>query len=475
MMQEELKKLVNESMFQLLLEVDVEDISQEEIVVGDNGFNYLKQKVEELNKRALRWKIPPMELKTVKEELVKKTIYRTLSGKVVSNPSAYPDAEAVEVNQKQYTVKIEGKPPRVEGYEFLAKIEHTDGGNIINVAPHASLKNLPPEFKSANSECDVCHTKRERFNTFILKKEVDGTFVKAGSTCLKRFLPAISVNALINYAAMLEEMREGLASGGFDNDDDAFDVNGMPNKYRNYMEMDRIMGAIASAYLMKRKYISKTKAVELNTESTVDMATSILFPPRTEDERGKEFYQKAREKMSGEGKVLGDKVIDWAKTYDFTADAEAKPQYENLFNNMQVLAHASSANLKNMSYIGAIFGKYLHTMNMTQKKADDANKKPSEYIGTIGAKVADLHVKLLKLKEYENQFTGGMSAMYSFEDKEGNRIMWFSSRPIEGMVEGTEYIIKGTIKNQAISKYGGHKETTMRNVKVASLDGNKLN
>ncbi len=114
-------------------------------------------------------------------------------------------------------------------------------------------------------------------------------------------------------------------------------------------------------------------------------------------------------------------------------------------------------------------------MNMTQKRADDANKKPSEYVGTIGAKLPDFPVKLLKMKEYENTFTGGMSAMYSFEDKEGNRIMWFSSRPIEGMVEGSEYLIKGTVKNQEISKYGGHKQTTMRNVKVTTLDGNKLN
>jgi hypothetical protein len=443
-------------------------------VVGDKGFDYLTAKLAELNKKAKRWGVPPLELKKLKEELVKKKVWRTLDGSIVTNPAGYPDAEEVEIQQKQYTLKIEGKPPVVEGYEFIAKIEHTDNGNIINIAPNASIKALPSEFKQADAECDICHTKRERFNTFVLKNEKDSSLIKAGSACLKRFLPSISVNALINYAHMLEEIREGLAGGAFGDGDD-FDERGMPNKYRNYFPVGYMMNALCAAYLIKGKYISKSKAQEFNTESTLDMAQTIMFPPKLKDRYGKfqEFLDQAKGLMDGEAKELSTKIIDWAKNQDFTAEAEARPEYANLYNNMQVLAHSDSANLKNMGYVGAMIPQYMRAMGVIAKQQADANKKPSDYVGTVGSKINNIDVTLLFQRSFDGAY--GTTILYSFEDTTGNRFAWFSSNDL-GLVDKQKYkIAVGTVKKQEVSKYGGHKENYLTRVKLLDTEGNKIN
>jgi hypothetical protein len=71
--------------------------------------------------------------------------------------------------QKFYDVKIEGDVPELHDYEFIAKVEHTEEGNIINMNPRISPESLPAEFRSFDQKCDICKSNRERLNTFILK------------------------------------------------------------------------------------------------------------------------------------------------------------------------------------------------------------------------------------------------------------------------------------------------------------------
>ena len=132
----------------------VEDISRDNIIVGVSGFDTLKSKLVEINKNAAKWGLPAVTMEIIKEEDIK-----------------IAKGGGLDAYKKRYTVKIDGKSPRIEGYEFIAKIEHTDGGNLINISPNSSIKNLPTEYRDADAKCDVCNSKRERLNTFIIKDE----------------------------------------------------------------------------------------------------------------------------------------------------------------------------------------------------------------------------------------------------------------------------------------------------------------
>jgi hypothetical protein len=161
------------------------------------------------------------------------------------------------------------------------------------------------------------------------------------------------------------------------------------------------------------------------------------------------------------------------KAHDFKADAVAKPEMANYFNNLDVLSKASTANLKNFSYLSGILASYLIEQNMIKKKQQDAAKKPSEYVGQVGDKITNLPVTVVFIRGFESSY--GFVTLYSFEDDNGNRLTWFSSSEI-GLEEKKKYRIeKATVKAHQVSKYGGHKETILLRVKMTDLEGNKIN
>ena len=157
-----LKNLIRESTINR-----VEDISRDEIIVGVHGLERIKSKLAQINKNAVKWGLPEVKIEIIKEEDIK-----------ITNKGG-----GLDQYKKRYTVKIDGKSPRIEGYEFIAKIEHTDAGNLINISPDSSIKNLPAEYRDADAKCDVCNSKRDRLNTFIIKDEANNKLKMVGSGC----------------------------------------------------------------------------------------------------------------------------------------------------------------------------------------------------------------------------------------------------------------------------------------------------
>ena len=65
------------------------------------------------------------------------------------------------------------KAPKVEGWEFVAALTHVEGvGTVLRVCPGAQVSEGElARFRTASSEnCDHCHAKRRRTDTFIVRK-----------------------------------------------------------------------------------------------------------------------------------------------------------------------------------------------------------------------------------------------------------------------------------------------------------------
>jgi len=435
----------------------VEDISRDDIKVGEGGLNILKSKIEEINKKAKKWGLEPVILDVINEETVK-----------ISAPSGI----GFDTFKKQYTCRIIGKSPQISGFEFVAKIEHTEGGNLINIAPNSSIKELPAQYRDANAECDICKSRRERFNTFILKDEVANKLIMVGSTCLKRFLPIDDVSKIIDYAEMLEYLR----SLSQEELDDADRDYGGTNPHRSHYEISTLIYYLALAYLVDGKYVSKKKSKEIAdttgdyVESTSGMAANIMFYKSSQDEEPN-YITRSKEKVD-EAKDLSAKILEFFKTHDFKADAVAKPDMANYFNNLAVLQNSTVTNIKYIGYLGGVLASYLINQNMIKKAAEKAAEKPSEFVGQVGQKIS-FEATLLFKREFSSQY--GVTTLYSLKDTNGNRLAWFSSNDI-GMIEGKQYNFKvATVKAQQVSKYGGHKETIITRCKVLDMDGQKLN
>jgi hypothetical protein len=67
------------------------------------------------------------------------------------------------------------KAPKVDGWEFVAALTHVEGvGSVLRVCPGAEVaEGELARFRNATSEnCDHCHAKRRRTDTFIVRKVV---------------------------------------------------------------------------------------------------------------------------------------------------------------------------------------------------------------------------------------------------------------------------------------------------------------
>lgn len=65
------------------------------------------------------------------------------------------------------------KAPKVDGWEFVAALTHVEGvGSVLRVVPGAEVaEGELARYRTASSEnCDHCHAKRRRTDTFIIRK-----------------------------------------------------------------------------------------------------------------------------------------------------------------------------------------------------------------------------------------------------------------------------------------------------------------
>lgn len=387
-----------------------------------------------------------------------------------------PDGIRLPSRVTTFKIKIEGEVPDIHDYEFIAKIEHTEAGNIINMNPSIPVEKLPAEYKTSNQRCDICKTNRERNNTFIIKKLETGEFVSAGSTCLKKFMPLDAVKAFLELAVQLEVMRNLLVTAEA-SPDDGDDTERGGRRGQPYFDPEDFLTWMCIAYLSKgKKYISKKKAQEWSTEdnyvqSTMSTAYNLMTPHygykgAEEDERER---QETINRYKAEATDMAKKILDWMQAQDFDQMAVDNPNMENYFNNMKVLARLPYINEKNAGYYSSFLALYLRA---TKPKIEpSAEKKQSEFVSKVGEKI-ELNVILKSVKGYDSQY--GWVNIYNLEDENGNKLVWFSVSSASGFWdeenqknrEGEKFKIKGTVKNQQVSKYNNQKETVLTRVKV---------
>ncbi len=493
----------------LVLEVEEKELP-EQFVVTDRGFDFLKERIAALNKKAAKYKVPPLEIVVHKEEMIKvlrpEIKAQLASGAMQAGPGSLtgPGSEGFYTLGKQYTLSLKGEPPHVEGYEFIARLEHTPEGNFIYTSPHSSVPNLPAEFKTVNQHCDVCHTNRDRNDTFVIKMEKEdpkrfpdkkpGDLLVVGRNCLARFMPGISVAALIAYTNMVEatqydvkeaqEMEEGGEGYG-----------GGGGKY--YEPSDSLLKWLAATYLHTGRYMSKSQAqknLEAGmggpaTESTLSRALSEMRPPLNRKPQDYPIWAKMGSDTDFIKKVndLAEEFEKWIPTKDWEKMAQEKPDKADFIHNMALVGKQEYLKASQFGFFSALFQFFLRDKKAAEDKAEADKKaalllpspvdfadpalqkkrlrdiaKESEIkklaVGgmdekaikkSIKGKVWGWEVKVKKITEYEKTNTfgygdSGIGYRILFEDSFGNEFMWFASSNL-GFVEGNRYIIDGAL------------------------------
>lgn len=422
--------------------------------LNDRGLDYVKTQLEKLNKKASRIGVPPLELKILNEKFVKVT---------------HEDFPNGFMMIKYYTVKIEGKSPIIDGYEFIASIEHSSAGNIINISPNASVRDLPPEYRTSNTDCDYCHTKRDRLNTFVLMKTDTKEFKKVGRSCLKNFLPGKDPQSILVWAAILSRMLNSLI-GGEEMEYEDRDGRGGGGGWGKYYDAETYFKYMCLAYYLNGERFTSGKVAREHEGmvSTANFAMNLMNISRQPEDFKKDYREKIASNMP-KAEALAKKVEEWKDTKDWDAEMEKKPDMANYFHNMKVLSNSEAIQFKNAGYHASLLGVYLREKEWGDKQTVAKEKaKTKSYIGKIGDKITFTGV-LKKYTSWESQY--GWTHLYKFlEDNTENEVIYFSTRDLN-LEEGNRYKVKATVKNQQPSKYTGAPETIITRGKVEPAEG----
>jgi hypothetical protein len=508
----------------ILLEMEEKELP-EEFAVSERGLEYLNARLEALNKKAAKYQVPPLTLTIVNEEMIK-VLKPEIKAQVKSGGLQFdkgvltgPGSDAFWTMEKKYTVKVEGEPPHIDGYEFVARLEHTSEGNFIYTNPKSSVPNLPAEFKSLNQRCDICQTNRDRNDTFVIRMEKEdlkrfpdkkaGDLLVVGRNCLARFMPGISIAGLISYTKMIDNLQDDIAAASeMENDDSGGGGGG--GKY--YEHPETLLKFLVAAYLHTGFYMSKKQANanaemgnEGNSQSTLSRALSEMRPYGSKDpKKAFPIYYRLLEDSSFIDSV--DKMMAefdaWLKTKDFDAMAAAKPDFADFFHNLKLVASQEYLKGNHFGFFAALFQLFLRDKNDAEKQVASLPPSPVKFDATLEKKrlrdiAKETEVKRLaaggmdekaikkvirgkewgwevtakKITEYEKTQTfgygdAGVGYRISFRDDYGNDFLWFASTA-DGFQEGGKYIIDGTVVGyEPTNKYTNRPQTRINRVRI---------
>ena len=418
--------------------------------LSNTGLNYVKAELEKMNKRAKRNGLEPITLKIVRE------FDENIRVRGMDEP----------VKAHFYEVSVEGKAPIIDGYEFIAGVEHAEGGNIINMAPKSSIPALPIEYQSTGNTCDHCHTKRDRLSTFVLRDEKSGKLLKVGRSCLKNFLPGKNPKSIVEYAQQLENILRSCVSGENMDDYDESDISsGRGGSWSRYYPADMFMQYVCLAYTIEGRFISaKVAREDPDKQSTSSYAWWLHnFTPRTREE---EQVQRDIDQKRPAAEALYRDLKQWLETKDWDAEIEkyqeTNPSLAQYFHNLKTLANASSIARKNSSYQASILAIYLREKGEKEKKAV---QKPSNFVGEVGKKIQFVGT-IKNTKWFDGQF--GTTTLVSFQDDDGNDYVWWASGTHE-YEKGDRYNVSATVKKHETSKYTSRPQTVITRAKMTKV------
>ncbi len=388
---------------------------------------FLVRLAEKLNRRANKLGLAPITVTKVGDE--------------------YEDNEDGITRDHFYLIEIEGTTPRLEGFEFVATIQHAgEAGNILRTVPTFEGA-LPEQFRTADpGNCDHCKKWRRRNDTYIVQNE-SGEFFQVGSNCLADFVGTEKVHSLAALAEMLSLLAESAEAMGSERE-----TRGEPT-----LLLEPAVAWAAEA-MFRMGWISRTKAREQEKTATVDVALGAMR------NRGKSCSWKCHQPClqhfvpTQQAEELAAKVLEWAPSW---IERELKRQQDSDYIwNMSVVLAGETISERSYGLAASVLGAYQRELEWKERQARErVDATESEWLGAIGEKL----VVTLTIKAYRWLESGfGTNTLITYNDAQGNVVKWFASGK-HVPVEGETATLEMTVKDH--KEYNGTKETHVLRVK----------
>lgn len=348
-------------------------------------------------------------------------------------------------------IEVSGPRAKAAGWEFIATLQHLEGGTIIRrVATAKIAEGELVAFRDISPACDHCKTNRHRKDSFLVGSDTR-LLRQVGRNCLSDFLGGASAE----FYARLAETLLSLTSACEAAEEEPSGFGGRGEMRADVEEFLSFVLASIRAY----GWLSRTAAKEQGREgaATADVAWTAMHP------WGGRKVEEA-EKPTDEECLYAKQIVLWTeKKIEDTAAASRSDYEHNLFT-----AVASDPIGPRLAGIVASLVRYYEkAMGIeAQKKAP---KKPSEHFGTVGKREVWTLTLLGRTDLEGGQY--GPTFLHRFADADGNIATWFSSQKnVVGLLDGdtiswrameigATYSVKGTVKKH--DAYKGNKQTVL--------------
>jgi hypothetical protein len=388
------------------------------------------KRMESLSKRAVKLGLDPITLKVTDETVVLNYAY------------AYDYDRAFHADFLHTYCILSGGTPKVEGFHFLASIEHTPAGNLVKKVPvlSAQMRGLVatgPEdkaaealeaidverYRSVDPVCDHCGLIRSRKDTYLVYNNETGEIKQVGRTCLRDYTGADNPEAIVKF---LEHYFEAMRPNNTE-------------RPRPVVRTRDFLAHVAAAGLGQNGEYLKGESGHIARTNYFDM----LAKRQVSDRSGRKVD--AFITPNETHYQVADQMIDWAlNTWDATNDFA--------LNVKTAIANEVVPN-KAYGIVAAVFAaKQRSDAQETVRKAE-ADKPESNWIGQPKERIE--FTATVTQKQYRGEDDYGKDKwLVKLHDADGNEIIWWTTGEmrVQGesdtpyVEEGNTYRIKATVK-----------------------------
>jgi hypothetical protein len=352
-------------------------------------------------------------------ELVSISVGQSYFVKGSTGERAYADVEL-----------LSPKPPKVEGWEFVAALTHVEGiGTVLRVVPGAQVSEGElASYREANPDnCDHCHASRKRNDTFVIRDR-EGALRQVGRQCLQAYTGLARPEILCASAEILFSLSELLS----DSEDDDFGGGG--GSVRWYAPIARYLPFVACS-IREDGWLSRTAAREQGhlERATCDLALSegVYATPE----------QKHRYQPSEKDYNLAAATIEHCEDYFVGKDVSELSDYEN---SLRVAMASGIAHPKFVGIVASAIKYYQREVEKRERQASYADiARDSRFQGQVKERRVFEGLKVLAYRTWQTDF--GAKHFYAMVDGSNNSYVYFATRDI-GLCVGQVVSLQGTVK-----------------------------
>lgn len=386
------------------------------IELGYAGLHGLRLVADKLNKRARRHNMDELIVRVIRE---------------------LPD--------DRFDVEIDGCAPCIDGWSLAARIEFNPVGTLVHVVPGPHKELDYSEYRTHTGYCDHCNSQRRRNDVFVLINS-DGRRKVVGRNCLADFIRSGDAESFARYAELCEQLEEYEES---ELSELAYEEGFGSGRAIPTAPIEGFL-RITAMIIRNEGWVSRSVAKETDGTATANNVSFYLYG------RGKycDAYRAELGEPTESDVMIAGKSLQWAQTVE--------PGTSEYLNTIGTIARAGFVGPGLDGYVASIISSYQRACDKIAERAARPDKK---HIGTIGERLRDVSVRVVRVRYFEGNY--GVKTIVAMEaDVDGGvaPIVWFASGSKE-FNEGADYIMTATVKKHDTGEYG--EQTTVSRAKLA--------